>query len=342
MFKLIKVDFYDEFACMMSDCPDNCCDEEWDIYIDNETLELYRKIGVPDLSDKITETEPHKLIKHNGKCPFITPEGLCIFHRDYGEDYLSNTCRSYPRFVSTYGDVYLETLGMSCPATVRHVLNMTEPVAFPSKVYYEDGDEIGKVPEMTEAENTAYGIMKCLKPSDSTISTYIQLYSEYSKSMPDLASRGHILSRIREKTIGTPSENYAGDLFPDEYINSSGTDKSVLDESSLYEIEEKLNRSNRCFSCNVNRMIMFEHLMLDSKCEVSDKGRIILQGLFAWILLLMSFERIDTDADVFSDEEMIDRTYKLMRIIDHGGSVLNNFKIFLNQGLSITDVIRYT
>ncbi len=323
MFKLIKVDFYDDFACLMSDCMDNCCDEEWDIYIDKETLELYQKIGVPDLSDKITETEPHKLIKHNGKCPFITPEGLCIFHRDYGEDYLSNTCRSYPRFVSTYGDVYLETLGMSCPATVSHVLRMTGPVSFPNKIYYEDGDEIGKRPEITEAESIAYSIMRFFKPSDSMIGTYIQLYTDMTGTLPSLGSAKQILTEVVEKTTGSPSERYVKDLYPDSFISAIEDGGPVLEKAGLYNIEEKLNRSSTCFSCNVNRMLMFEHIMLDSTSEIPDKGRIILKGLFAWILLLMSFESIYTDTDIYEESELIDRTYKLMRVIDHGGNVFD-------------------
>ncbi len=54
MFKLIKVDFYDEFACLMSECPDNCCDEDWDIYIDDPTIEKYRQMHIQDLAEKST------------------------------------------------------------------------------------------------------------------------------------------------------------------------------------------------------------------------------------------------------------------------------------------------
>ncbi len=332
MFKLIKVDFYDDFACMMSDCPDNCCDEEWDIYIDDDTIKLYEEIGVADLSSKITMTEPHKLIKHNGKCPFITPEGLCMFHRDYGEDYLSNTCRSYPRFVSTYGDVYLETLGLSCPATVRQVLKMTRPVSFPDKIYYENDDEVGKRPDNTPAENMAYSVIRFFESGQSMIGVYIQLYGEMIGNEPGLCSKKKILSIVKEQTSKTPSERYAKDLFKDEYLNNICDSGSVLDEKRLFDIEEKLNRSSEFFSCNVNRMIMFEHLMLESASDVPDVGKIILQGFYTWIMLLIAFDGVDGDEDVFDEDILVDRTYRLMRIMDHGGSVIGtiikNFSFF--------------
>lgn len=68
------------------------------------------------LDSKITKEVPHRIIPQDGKCPFITSEGLCSIHGTYGENLLSNTCKSYPRFVSEYGDLYIETLGLSCPA----------------------------------------------------------------------------------------------------------------------------------------------------------------------------------------------------------------------------------
>ena len=323
MFKLIKVDFYDDFKCLMSECPDNCCDEGWDIYIDDKTIELYERIKVPDLSAKITMTQPHKLIKQNGKCPFITPEGLCIFHRDYGEDYLSNTCKSYPRFVSTYGDVYLETLGMSCPATVEHVLKMTNPVAFPDVIYYENNSEIGMRPERTEAEKNAYETIGHFNPGDSMTDTYLRILEYMKGELPVIPSKKEMLRVMMEKTKGTPSERYAKDLYSDVYIEVADDNEAAINDTGIYEIEGKLNESSALFSCNVNRMLVFEHLMLDSINDVPDSEKIILKGLIAWLFLLYAFDCTDTGENTFKGSEITDRTYRLMRIIDHGGAVLD-------------------
>jgi len=319
MFKLIKVDFYDDFACMMSECPDNCCDEDWDIYIDDDTVKLYETIGVPDLYSKITTSKPHKLVKQNGKCPFITPEGLCMFHRDYGEDYLSNTCRSYPRFVSSYGDVYLETLGMSCPATVRQVLGLTAPVSFPDNIYYEEGDKIGTRPDMTEAESLAHSVISHFMPGKSAIESYKELCRGEDVH---LCSKTEMIRILMEGTKDTPSERYAAELFTDQYINALSAGEPADRDIKLAEIEKRLDAGSELFSCNVNRMLMFEHVMLDSKSDEPSEIRVVIRGLIAWILLLMSFECRNAPNEKYDDNDVIDCTYKLMRIVDHGGSVL--------------------
>lgn len=332
MFKLIKVDFYDEFACLMSECPDNCCDEDWDIYIDEETIRLYEKTGVPDLWSAITPTVPHKLIKHDHKCPFITPEGLCTFHRDYGEEYLSNTCRSYPRFVSSYGDIYLETLGLSCPATVLKVLEYEKPVNFPESVYYEEGDRIGTIPKMTEAEILAHSVISEFGPGKSVIDTYQTICRNCSDNEPiSLCSKKDMLVILKEITASTPSERYVRELFDKEYADFLSDADRLSDNPGLYKIESKLNEIYPHFSCNVNRMLMFEHIMLDSQSERPDRKDVLVKGLIIWILLLMALEcRIKQDKSA-DDTQLTECTYKLMRIMDHGGNALEMLK---NRALS--------
>lgn len=147
MFKVIKIDMFDTFACTMDKCPDNCCDEKWVITVDDDTYEKYVEMGIENLDEKITRDEPHVLIKDcNGKCPFILENGLCYLHKNLGEDYLSNTCKSYPRFVSTYGDLYIENIGLSCPAAAESLVNRTDLCSLVENVYYEDNSEVGTRP----------------------------------------------------------------------------------------------------------------------------------------------------------------------------------------------------
>ena len=320
MFRLIKLDFYDEFACLMSECPDNCCDEDWDIYIDDATIERYEKMGIPDLWSKITAEEPHRLIKKDHKCPFITPEGLCSFHRDYGEEYLSNTCRSYPRFASTYGDVYLETLGMSCPATVRHVIGCTSPVSFPDRIYYEDRSEAGRTIGMTDTEKLARAIISCFGPGQSPIETYHALLKEF-KCAPEFASRQKLVAILREISENTPSERYVKDLF-DEMKDEADCGISADADEELMNAEKILGRGRGCFAANVNRILLFEHLMLHSKNEAPDPAGVIIEGMIAYLLLLAAFAISLKDRQDADDELIIDRTYRLMRVIDHSQGVL--------------------
>lgn len=119
MIKIIKIEYFDQFQCLMERCPDNCCCERWSISIDESTYNKYVNMNISDLDKKIKSTKPHTIIKHMGKCPFITENGLCSIQKEYGEEFLSNTCRAYPRFVSEHGDLFIENIGLSCPAVVE-------------------------------------------------------------------------------------------------------------------------------------------------------------------------------------------------------------------------------
>lgn len=76
MLKIIKIENFDQFQCLMNRCPDNCCFENWSISIDDETYHKYVDMNIPELDMKIKPTKPHTIIKHLGKCPFIKGNGL--------------------------------------------------------------------------------------------------------------------------------------------------------------------------------------------------------------------------------------------------------------------------
>ncbi len=330
MFKLIKVDFYDEFACLMSECPDNCCDEDWDIYIDDPTIEKYRQMHIQDLSEKITETIPHKLIKKNGRCPFITPEGLCSFHRDYGEEYLSNTCRSYPRFVSTYGDVYLETLGMSCPAVVKKVIGLNDLVSFPERMYYEDASEAGKTLERTEIEKLARRVIEQFNPANNGISAFLDILDGVSSAPENIPCISDLISKLKDVTKGTPSETYVRDLFGEGTEHAAGG--PAVNDPDIQSVEGILYRQRQLFSCNLIRIWLFEHIMLESKGDHPDYPGVIVRGLLIWLLLLACLKQSVYEGSDISDGLLIDKTYRLMRVVDHGPAVLDELYDCVTEG----------
>lgn len=326
MFRLIRIDFYDDFSCLMSRCSDNCCDEEWDIYIDDETIEKYEKLGVADLYAKITRDEPHKLIKHEGKCPFITPEGLCIFHRDYGEDFLSNTCRSYPRFASAYGeDIYLETLGMSCPATVTNVMEMKDPASFPAKVYYEDESEKGNNPPVSVEETIARRTIGMFLPCRNVIKTYLELFEEYRAKECMIKNKEELVDILVQNTVKTPSERYVRDLF--EGYDSGSSTAPAFEDKALNDIEDNIASILPLFLCNVNRIWLFEHVMLGVSSNGPDITDILKKGLATHLLLLMSIECSIKRGNEIDREMLNDCTYKVMRILDHGGEALEKLAV---------------
>lgn len=41
MLEIIKMEYFDQFQCLMDKCSDNCCEEKWSISIDEETYQKY-------------------------------------------------------------------------------------------------------------------------------------------------------------------------------------------------------------------------------------------------------------------------------------------------------------
>lgn len=175
MFKIIKTEYYDEFRCLMDECKDNCCDEEWLITINDEVYEKYKLLGIDNLDDKITK-ENHSIIKKNGKCPFILENGLCYWHKEYGEDYLSNTCKSYPRFVSSYDDLYIQNIGLSCPASAKWVVNLDHKCKLIEKMYFENVNERIENYNESSVEKLMKEIVECFYKSDSFLKAIEKAY----------------------------------------------------------------------------------------------------------------------------------------------------------------------
>ena len=155
----------------------------------------------------------------------------------------------------------------------------------------------------------------------SVIETYKELLGNESFDGVELCSKKEMLKIMKEITDGTPSERYVRELYGLSEIHFQ-CDEQADHDITMYELEDKLNYSCELFSCNVNRILMFEHIMLDSQKDDPDEKSVLLQGMIAWILLLMAFELKKSSEGVFKENDMIDCTYKLMRTVDHGGGLL--------------------
>ena len=60
----------------------------------------------------------------------LTPDYWCSVQRQYGESYLSNTCRAYPRVAYFMLDYYERSLSMTCPIAAELILSSIEPMTF--------------------------------------------------------------------------------------------------------------------------------------------------------------------------------------------------------------------
>ena len=134
-------DYYKEFECIADRCEDTCC-AGWQIVIDKESLQKYKKIR-GDIRKRMLRSvnwfRGTFRQEKDKRCAFLNENNLCDLYLAQGEDGFCKTCREYPRHTEEFEGVREITLSLSCPEVARIVMNRKEPAQFIS--YEEDGEE---------------------------------------------------------------------------------------------------------------------------------------------------------------------------------------------------------
>lgn len=133
--------YVSRFACIGPDCEDNCC-TGWRVTLDKKTFNAYRQVKAPALADRLDRQVKRQrsqasdasyarieLDAVNHECPFLE-QRLCAVQRDLGEDYLSNTCATYPRASRDFGGQIEQSLTLSCPEAARQALLQADAFDF--------------------------------------------------------------------------------------------------------------------------------------------------------------------------------------------------------------------
>ena len=126
-------DYYADFHCLAGGCPDTCCGQ-WEIVVDPAAKARYDSVPGP-LGEQIraaltTVDGEDCMVLVNGRCPLLTADGLCPIVAQLGEDFLSTTCHTHPRFTEIYGGLAETMLSVSCPEAARLLLEREAPLTF--------------------------------------------------------------------------------------------------------------------------------------------------------------------------------------------------------------------
>ncbi|MGG7214760.1 flagellin lysine-N-methylase, partial [Clostridium nigeriense] len=145
---ILKIKGYHKFKCTADKCKFTCC-KGWDINVDTNTYNKWReKDNLNYLLDNVRLIKSHGentyLIKKEtkGECPLLTNEGLCNIVIDHGDEYLSLTCKNFPRIENNFDYVKELTLSCSCPEVVNIISNMKE------KVYIDSNDSLSYIEDL--------------------------------------------------------------------------------------------------------------------------------------------------------------------------------------------------
>ncbi|MBR4153660.1 MAG: flagellin lysine-N-methylase [Selenomonadaceae bacterium] len=119
-----------EFICDSSKCNNNCCERGWNIDVDAATYQKYlqRSPAITKFFEYNAAKRKYLLTKR--PCPFLTEKKLCRLQLEYGEDFLSMTCRSYPRVTFDFGNFFERLLTLTCPLAAEKILFTGEPMKF--------------------------------------------------------------------------------------------------------------------------------------------------------------------------------------------------------------------
>ena len=148
---ILKIKEYDKFKCIADKCKFTCC-KGWDINVDTNTYKKWReKDELNYLLDNVrfikSNGENSYLIKKEtkGVCPLLNEEGLCNIVINHGEEYLSSTCKSFPRIENDFDDVKELTLSCSCPEVVNIISNMNEKIYIESDEALSYSEDLGSL-----------------------------------------------------------------------------------------------------------------------------------------------------------------------------------------------------
>lgn len=153
-YKVLNIDYYDDFKCIGNACEDHCC-QGWKITVDKSTYNKYKKLPSSEFKNKlesninrnrksVSDSDYAKVNLINKKCPMLSEDRLCEVYLNLGEDYMCNTCKTYPRVLNQVDDIIEKSVGVSCIEAARNLLLRENPIEFNLDVKEDEGIKIAK------------------------------------------------------------------------------------------------------------------------------------------------------------------------------------------------------
>lgn len=164
MKQILKMEPYDRFFCIADQCSFSCC-KGWKVIVDTDTYNQWEnddKESLPFTRYIKTKKSGKKTIYNikmgtNQCCPFLDDIGLCKIVKEYGEDYLTNTCKAFPRRVTSFKNREEYSLSCACP-TVVDLLNGIDGNL--ECIYDGDINVLDKISTMYQIRNTMITILQ--------------------------------------------------------------------------------------------------------------------------------------------------------------------------------------
>ena len=169
-FLYFQPEYVGKFKCDGKNCLNNCCKRPWIIIIDKKTYEQYSRMEPPEVGKEIcshieyNESQKEYFLKDR-PCPFLTENNLCSMQLKYGEEFLSQTCATYPRITHNLGKFFERSLVLTCPVAAEMILFAREPMKF----------EFVEVPEKIHSNGGKITLKTAMKISDTAAELMLEI-----------------------------------------------------------------------------------------------------------------------------------------------------------------------
>ncbi len=117
------------FECVGAKCEDTCC-RGWGMQLDSPHQELYAA-QAPELLNAVTSGEAELVMRRDPHTDYCVKfeNGLCGIQQKYGTRFLGDACHFYPRITRRFDQKFTMSGALSCPETVRFILEDENPFA---------------------------------------------------------------------------------------------------------------------------------------------------------------------------------------------------------------------
>jgi len=158
---ILQPEYMSRFHCIGGACEDSCCMGSWSIFVDKKSYLKYRAVKDAELGpvlDKIVKRYRGKdvndqqyarfRLRRDGRCVFLTGDGLCHLQKKLGYESLCDTCAVYPRLYKMADGKIERCATGSCPEIARLALSNPDGISFET---VEEGPTVGRIPARVQA-----------------------------------------------------------------------------------------------------------------------------------------------------------------------------------------------
>lgn len=289
--KVLVPNYYDKFECIGGKCEDHCC-KAWTITIDKDTYTKYNKLKNSEFKKKLNESISRnrksdsnssygKIRLENGVCPMFNEEGLCEVYLNLGPEYMSDTCKQYPRQYNKVDEVIEKSLTLSCIEAARIILLNKNPMEFNLSI--EEVEDIKKENIFRSIDTKKYksisekyfyelrdfsiDLIQNRRFSIEERLIILGLFFEYIDK--NMENKDIVTSAISKYTMNINKGNYDNLL---EYIDLGDKTEAQLEflRKTFRELISNKNINNERYLTNLNHIIKSLKLDKSNESDIED------------------------------------------------------------------------